>query len=440
MAENQDLENNNKETLSDLEAKKLQVSHENKKVYNDIQQERLKNYLKFQYETGASDLHIAPLFKPKLRINGELEDIDTDIYTKEDCLALSKELLRGNFQKFVETKSADFTYISEELPSHRFRVHIMFDSMGVSFIIRKIENHILSMKELHLPEQIEKLMTKKSGLILITGSTGSGKSTTMASFINEINKTQKCHILTIEDPIEYIYKSDKALVRQRSVGQDTPSFAQGLRDALREDPDIIVVGEVRDKETAEMLLHAAETGHLVITTLHTTTAPESIQRIVGMFPSSEQERIRFMLSGLLEGVITQKLIVTKEQKRLPIVELLFKTPRITGFIKSNRDDEIEAALEEGKNVYGTQTFDEHLYRLIKQGLVDEKKALEVSTSPGNLQLKIKKIGSQKTEEEMTPEEREAKKQEEKYSFDLNNKESIKQNNGKAPISFGIKEK
>ena len=233
-------------------------------------------------------------------------------------------------------------------------------------------------------------------MVLVTGVTGSGKSTTLAAIIDAINARQRKHILTIEDPIEFIHQDKQSIVNQRSIGEDTLSFANALRSALREDPDIILVGEMRDLETMEIALHAAETGHLVLSTLHTLDAKETINRIVGMFPTAEQNRIRLTLASVLQGVISQRLVKTVDGKRTAALELLLKTPRVADLIAKNRDDEIKNALEEGKEVYGTQTFDQALLDLFFAGKITEEEALSNATSPDDLKLRIRGVGSAAT--------------------------------------------
>jgi len=394
--------------------------HEKEQSYNeDKQRLRLDIYLQQMFETGASDLHIKPLQKPRLRINGELEPIDqSEEYTKADTLELGKELARSDFEKLIEKKSLDFTYITPSQEDFRYRVILGFQKDGLSIVIRKISNEIKTMDELDLPQQIKKMLEEKRGLVVVTGATGSGKSTTMASLIEEVNMTKGYSIITIEDPIEYTYEDKKSFVMQRSIGQDTLSFNDALRDALRQDPNVIVVGEVRDTTTVNMLLHAAETGHLVITTMHTTNASETVQRIIGMFPPEEQNRVRMVLSTILVGIVSQRLVKNTKKSRSAVVEVLFNTPRISELIKTNRDDEIPSALEEGTVNYGTQTFDEHLHQMILSGLVTEEEALANSTNKSNLQLKIKGIGQTKFKQEQ--EEAEKKKVEQQKSLEDNN--------------------
>jgi len=357
--------------------------------YKDPEKAKLKKLIKFMLEVEGSDLHIKPKNKAKLRINGEIEEIeDSEVYTKEETLALAKELLRTKYQEFIDKKAIDFTYTLEEDETHRFRINIFFQKDGTSLVLRTIPTKISTLAELKLPEGLYEIPKKKRGLILVTGVTGSGKSTTLAALINEINENQKKHILTIEDPIEFIHEDKMSIISQRSVGQDAISFQDALRSGLREDPDIILVGEIRDVETVEMALHAVETGHMVFSTLHTANASESIRRIIGMFPPEEQHRIRYVLSKTIGAIVSQRLVKTIDGKRTPAIELLLETPRISQLIMENRDDEIEATLDLFKAQYKTHSFDEHLYQLQKNNIITEENALNEASNPDNLKLKL----------------------------------------------------
>lgn len=263
---------------------------------------------------------------------------------------------------------------------------------GLSAVFRIIPVKILSIDDLGLPAVIKTFTEAQRGLVLVTGVTGSGKSTTLAAMIDKINRETNKHIITVEDPIEFIHKDRGCLINQRAIGQDTHSFSDALRAALREDPDIILVGEMRDLETIDIALHAANTGHLVFSTLHTLDAKETIDRIVGMFAKEEQNRIRGSLASVLEGIISQRLIPTKKGGRVAGIEILKKTARIEQLIMENRDFEIPDALFEGKEIYGTQTFDQHLLDLIKADIISEEIALEYASNPSDLKLKMQGVG------------------------------------------------
>lgn len=358
---------------------------------------KIRAYLKRLVDMGGSDLHLKAGAKIRARINGDIVVFSNEIFGKEDAITLAKELTRTRYPEFVQNKEMDMTYIYDA--TSRFRLNIFFQMDGVSFAFRTIPTIQNTIDGLGLPQAIHKIVDMERGLVLVTGITGSGKSTTLAAIINEINHKHSKHIITIEDPIEFIHKDVKSILNQRSVGMDTNSFAAALKSALREDPDIILVGEMRDIETIEMALHAAETGHLVFSTLHTLDAKETINRIISVFPATDQHRIRAMLASTLNAIISQRLLKNKQGGRVAAAELLFKTPRIELIISEGRDGEIMEALAEGKGVYQTQTFDQHLFELIINGTVDEEAALEKATSPSDLRLKLQNINFSENKDE-----------------------------------------
>jgi twitching motility protein PilT len=269
---------------------------------------------------------------------------------------------------------------------------------GVSAVFRKIPVQVPTLNELGLPEVLKTFTRKERGLILVTGITGSGKSTTLAALINEINTTRKKHIITIEDPIEFVHKDRGCVINQRTVGQDTLPFGHALRAALREDPDIILVGEMRDKETIELALHAADTGHLVFSTLHTMDAKETINRIISQFPTDEQNRVRLSLAGVIQGVVSQRLIPTIEAGRVAAMEVLVRTPTIEKLILENRDYEIKDVIEAGKEHYKSQSFDQSILELYERGIISKQQALESATTPADLELKMSGVSSGKYDE------------------------------------------
>lgn len=347
---------------------------------------KIRAYLKRMIEAGGSDLHVKANSIIRARIQGEIIPLSGEIFSYEESIKLAKELLRGRFGEFVENKELDLVYPFDE--ANRFRVNIFFQMDGVSAVFRVIPVKILTIDELLLPNVVHQFTTLERGLVLVTGVTGSGKSTTLAAIINEINWSRRKHIITVEDPIEFVHKDRKCIVNQRSVGQDTKSFANALRAALREDPDIILVGEMRDRETIEIALHAADTGHLVFSTLHTLDAKETVNRIISTFPTNEQNRIRLTLGSVLKGVISQRLIQTVDNKRIAALEVLVRTSRIEQLIKENRDDEIVDTMYEGKEIYGSQTFDQAILDLYQAGKITQEKAFESATSPSDLKLKM----------------------------------------------------
>jgi len=298
--------------------------------------------------------------------------------------------IKEQYKKLKIDKNLDFTYIFNE--DSRFRVNVFYQVDGLSAVFRVIPTNIPTLEALNLPKAIKNFTDIHRGLVLVTGVTGSGKSTTLAALIDTLNNETNKHIITIEDPIEFIHKDKGCLVNQRSIGQDAHSFADALRAALREDPDIILIGEMRDLETIDIALHAANTGHLVFSTIHTLDAKETVDRIVGMFEQSEQNRVRISLASVLEGIISQRLIPTKDGKRIAAVEILKKTARIEQLILEKRDYEIPDVLFEGKEMYGTQTFDQALLDLLAEGCLTEKTTLEYASNPADMRLKMDGIG------------------------------------------------
>jgi len=350
------------------------------------QLKKIRAYLKKMIEVGGSDLHVKANAVIRARINGKITQFSGGILSKDDALTFAKELLKGRFAELVEKKELDLVYPFDE--HNRFRVNIFFQMNGVSAVFRAIPVKIPAFEDLHLPEVVRSFTQRERGLVLVTGVTGSGKSTTLASLINEINLTKKKHIITIEDPIEFVHKDRGCIINQRAVGQDTLSFSNALRAALREDPDIILVGEMRDQETINLALHAADTGHLVFSTLHTIDAKETINRIIAQFPTDEQNRIRLSLAGVLQGVISQRLIPTEDGGRRAALEILVKTPLIEKLIMENRDYEIKDAIEAAKSHYHSQSFDQALLDLYNDGVISLERALEYATSASDLELKI----------------------------------------------------
>ena len=347
---------------------------------------KLKFYLSKLVEHSGSDLHIKTGSMIRGRINGELIVFSKEALTHNEGVMLAKELLRGRFSEFIEKKNIDFTFKLND--DFRFRVNMFFQVDGVSAVFRTIPMVLPTVDALNLPSVVNQLCNLSRGLILVTGPTGSGKTTTLAAMINYINKRHKKHIITIEDPVEFIYKDEGCIINQRAIGQDATSFADALRAALREDPDVILVGEMRDLETIETAMHAAETGHLVLSTLHTIDAKETIRRIIGMFPESEQNRIKMSLSSVLQGIIAQRLVRTVDKGRTAAVELLIKNARIEGLILEGREHEIPDALREGKEIYKTQTFDQCLIELYQQGRISKEETINAASNRNDILMAI----------------------------------------------------
>ena len=382
-----------------------------------VQLNKIRVYLKKMIELGGSDLHVKANSVIRARINGNIVQFAGDIFAKEDALTFAKELLKGRFGEFIENKEIDLVYPFDE--RNRFRVNVFFQMDGVSAVFRVIPIKIPSIEELHFPDILKKFTQKERGLILVTGVTGSGKSTTLAALINEINITKRKHIITIEDPIEFVHKDKGCIINQRSVGQDTLSFGSALRASLREDPDIILVGEMRDRETINLALHAADTGHLVFSTLHTIDAKETINRIIATFPTEEQNRVRMSLSGVIQGIISQRLIPTVDGGRRAAMEVLVHTPTIEKLIMENRDYEIRDAVEKGREHYGSQSFDQHILDLYNEGIITREKAKDYATSASDLELRMSGLSSAKTiKNPSSSEEKEIKIDKSDDIFDL----------------------
>ena len=354
-------------------------------------EEKLKLYLKAMIQNEGSDLHIKSGAVVRVRVHGILKKLGGDALTAEMVDMIAKDITTPEqYEKLKIEKNLDFTYVLGE--ENRFRVNFFHQMDGLSAVFRIIPVKIATLDELNLPEVIKTFTDIHRGLVLVTGVTGSGKSTTLAAILDKINRETNKHIITVEDPIEFIHKDRGCLINQRAIGMDTHSFSDALRAALREDPDIILVGEMRDLETIDIALHAANTGHLVFSTLHTLDAKETIDRIVGMFSTEEQNRIRGSLASVLEGVISQRLIPTKDGGRAAAIEVLKKTSRIEQLIMENRDYEIPDALFEGKEIYGTQTFDQALLDLIRADRITEEIALEYATNAADMKLKMQGVG------------------------------------------------
>ncbi len=367
------------------------------------QLEKIRAYLKKLITNGGSDLHVKANGVIRARINGQIVPFSGSIYTKDEAMTFAKELLRGRYGEFIENKEVDLVYQFDEL--NRFRVNVFFQTDGPSFVFRVIPMTIPSIDEMKYPAIVKTMANYERGMILVTGATGSGKSTTLAAMMHEVNLHRQKHIITIEDPIEFVHKDKKCIFNQRSLGQDTLSFDRALRAALREDPDIILVGEMRDRETVELALHAADTGHLVFSTLHTIDAKETINRIIAMFPDSEQNRVRLSLAGVLKGIISQRLIPTikkdengkivlneegqpMESGRVAAMEILVKNPTIEKLINENRDYEIKEAIEKGREHYKSQSFDQHILDIYNAGLVTRERAKDYATSASDLELRM----------------------------------------------------
>ena len=359
---------------------------------------KIRKYMKALIEHGGSDLHVKANSQIRARINGEIVVVTQEKLSHDDSVLMAKEMLRSRFAELVENKEIDFLYPFDE--HTHFRGNMFFQMDGVSAVFRVIPAKIKTIDELGLPKAVHKLTDLHRGLVLVTGVTGSGKSTTLAAIIDEINQKYRRHIITIEDPIEFVHEDKKCLINQRSVGQDTLNFTRALRAALREDPDIILVGEMRDVETIDTALHAAETGHLVLSTLHTLDAKETINRTISVFPPEDQNRVRHTLASVLQGILSQRLVRTVDGGRTAAMEILFNTSYIQKLILEGRDLEIKDALDAGTQIHGTQSFDTALLQLYKAGKITLSEALNNATSPNDLKLRIEGMESDITPKQM----------------------------------------
>jgi len=330
-------------------------------------------FFKMMHELGASDLHLSTASQPIIRLHGELQRIKYKLLEHEELKKMLYEITPENKVKsFEESGDVDFAY---EVPNlSRYRVNFFQQRLGVAAVFREIPQKILSIEDLGLPSIMKRLAMLPKGLVLVTGPTGSGKSTTLAAIVDYANKSRKDHILTIEDPIEFVHEPSQCLINQREVGRDTSSFKSALRGALREDPDIILVGELRDLETIQLALEAAETGHLVLGTLHTISASKTIDRIIEAFPGEMQGQIRSSLSESLRAIIAQNLFKRIDKPgRVAALEILIATPAVRNLIRENKIFQINSVIETGKK-FGMQPLDDAIMRHLQQGLIHSEDA------------------------------------------------------------------
>ena len=343
-------------------------------------------------EMGGSDLHLKVGAPPAVRVRGLLTYLeDYEALRPEDTERILKEIIPDNLvEEFEADGEADFSYALPE--TGRFRVNAFKQRGSVSVVMRFIPLGVPKFEDLNLPEAIARLAQEERGIVLVTGTTGSGKSTTLASMIDLVNRSMHKHIVTIEDPIEFLHRDDRSIVNQREVGTDTVSFSRALRRVLRQDPDIILIGEIRDSESAQIALSAAETGHLVLSTLHTVDATETVNRIIDLFPPHERGQVRTMLAGTLKGIIGQRLMRTKDSGRVAACEVMVTTGRIQDFIMDPaQTGQIQQAIAEGE-YYGMQTFDQALLKLIEEDRVEYEEALSASSRPQDFKLMVQSFG------------------------------------------------
>ncbi|HZR15033.1 MAG TPA: PilT/PilU family type 4a pilus ATPase [Acidimicrobiia bacterium] len=351
----------------------------------------LDELLRDAVDHRASDLHVKVGSRPFLRIDGRLEETRFDVVTAADTERVAFAIMpKQRADEFLATNEADFAYTVAGLG--RFRVNVFRQRGSVGLVLRRVLPGIPSFEDLGLPTVVRRLAEEPRGLVLVTGPTGSGKTTSLAAMIDHINETQQRHIVTIEDPIEVLHTDKQSIVNQREVGTDTEDFHAALKRVLRQDPDVILIGEMRDPDTVWAALAAAETGHLVFSTLHTISATDTINRVIDFFPSHQQRQVRMSIAGSLRGIISQRLLERCDRAgRVPAVEVLVATGRVFDrIVDPDSTHDIEQIIAEGE-YYGMQTFDQSLLSLYKQGMVSRRDALATATQPHDLRLKMEQF-------------------------------------------------
>jgi twitching motility protein PilT len=355
----------------------------------------VNDLLKVAVDNSASDLHLKVGSYPMMRVRGDLVPCSEEKrLDHEDVVAMSAAIMStAQRQRFKDAQEVDLAYSVAGLG--RFRVNVFQQRGTVGLVLRVIPMQIRTIDELNLPPVLKKIAMEERGLVLVTGTTGSGKSTSLAALLDYMNKNRCSHIMTVEDPIEFLHRDQRSIVNQREVSVDTRSFAQALRSALRQDPDIILVGEMRDFETIETGLLAAETGHLVLSTLHTLDATETINRIIAVFPPHQQKQVRLQLAAVLKSVISQRLIPKIDGKgRAPAVEIMISTPFIRDcIVDKEKTHNINTAIAAGTSQYGMQTFDQSIFGLFQQGQVSYDEALRWATNVDEFKLRVQGIST-----------------------------------------------
>ena len=354
----------------------------------------LDKYLKMMMEHGASDLHFCTGSKPVFRKDGSIMRLREDELDAQRVRTMLYEIMpKRNEDEFNQTHDTDFAY--ELADTGRFRASIYMDQKGICGVFRLIPTQILTCEQLKLPDAVKRFCSLSKGLVLVTGPTGSGKSTTLAALIDQINKVRADHIITIEDPIEFVHTNQRCLVNQREVHTHTQGFKSALRGALRQDPDIVLVGEMRDLETTRIALETAETGHLVFGTLHTTTAIATIDRLIDQFPADEQQQIRTMLASTLKGVVAQNLLKKKGGGRVAALEILVVTPAVAALMRDGKNSQIMSIMQTSKKD-GMTLLNQELARLVKEDVVEAEEAWRKAVDKGDFVKTLESIGGRFT--------------------------------------------
>ncbi|MDP6891883.1 MAG: PilT/PilU family type 4a pilus ATPase [Verrucomicrobiota bacterium] len=352
--------------------------------------ELFNKILKTAVEGGASDVHIKPNSPVVYRINSQLVETEMAQTPTQDWMdKVIKEIIPEHFLPRLEKdREIDFSYFLEGIG--RFRTNC-FQQLGKwCLAMRYVVAEVPKLDSLNLPEVIKSIAEEPRGIVLVAGTTGSGKSTTLAGMIDHINSNMKRHIITLEDPVEYVFEDQGCVIEQREVGLDTPSYEQGLKHVMRQDPDVIMVGEMRDATSFRAAMSASDTGHLVMSTLHTIDAPQSISRVLDFFPSDEREQVRKQMVGTLKAIVVQRMAVREDGGVVPAIEIMINTPTITKLITENRTEKLHAAIETGTDD-GMQNFNQSLFQLVKDGVITKEEALEKASNPQALEMNFKGI-------------------------------------------------
>lgn len=351
-----------------------------------MDQTTLNKLLSVGVQNGASDIHFRPGDPPIYRVNGVLRPLKMDKLVPDQTKQVAMHIISDQLVKAQIDSLQEFDTSYSVQGVARFRVNVYRQRGSLACILRIIPDEIPNIDALGLPQVLKKIASNDRGLVLVTGATGSGKSSTLAAMIDHINRTESLHVLTIEDPIEFIYKNIKSSISQREIGPDTESFARALRSALRQDPDVILVGEMRDTETIDIALKASETGHLVLSTVHTTDASRTINRLVSVFPSEEQAMVRMRLADCLKATISQRLLPRASGKgRTVALEIMVQTKSVEQYIREDRASELKDVIEKGRDLFGMQSFDQHLTQLYREGVITLETAQSAASNPADFQ-------------------------------------------------------